>query len=222
MSSCTVGRREALWDNSAMRIKSSWLVWALVALASGAAGAYFASQHDSAPVRLASGTWLPQPRPVPQFALTDQAGDPFSNESLRGQPTLVFFGFTNCPHICPTTLAMLAQVKREARVPGLRVVLVSVDPERDTPAVLASYLRAFDPQFIGLTGDKAAIERLAANLGVAVGRSALPGGSYTVDHTSAVFLVDARGELVAVFTPPIESPALAGDLRTIAARLQAG
>jgi len=170
-------------------------------------------------VRLASGTWLPQPQPVPQFALTDQTARPFSDESLRGHPTLVFFGFTSCPHICPTTLAKLAQVKRESGVPGLRVVMVSVDPERDTPEVLASYLRGFDPEFIGLTGDKPAIEQLASKLGVAVGRSSLPGGSYTVDHTSAVFLLDARGELVAVFTPPIESPALAGDLRGIASRL---
>ena len=197
----------------------TWILWTLAALAFAAGGAWVARQHDSPGVALASGTWLPSERPVAQFALVDHTGARFTNEQLRGRPSLVFFGFTNCPHICPTTLAKLAQVKRESGVPGLRVILVSVDPERDTPEALKKYLAGFDPQFVGLTGDKRAIEGLARDLSVAMGRRDLPGGTYTMDHTSAVFLVDARGSLVAVFTPPIESPKLASDLREVASRL---
>jgi len=202
-----------------MGIRRNWIVWTAAAIVAAACGAWLARQHDSSAATLASGTWLPESKPVPAFALVDQARQPFSDDDLRGRPSLVFFGFTNCPYICPTTLAKLAQVKREAGVRDLRVVMVSVDPERDTPEALATYLRAFDPEFIGLTGEKRRIEQLAKTLGVAVARSELPGDTYTVDHTSAVFLIDARGELVAVFTAPIDSPSLAADLRGLAARL---
>lgn len=197
----------------------TWILWTLTAAAFAAGGAWVARQHDSSAVALASGTWLPQPRKVGPFALTDQAGAPFSQEHLRGRPSLVFFGFTHCPHICPTTLAKLVQVKRESGIPDLRVILVSVDPERDTPAVLATYLRSFDPELVGLTGDKRVVEGLARNMNVAMARTEQPGGSYTMDHSATVFLVDARGALVAVFTPPIESPNLAADLRGVASRL---
>jgi protein SCO1 len=202
-----------------MQIRRDLIVWTAAAIVAAAAGAWLAWHHDSSPATLASGTWLPESRQVPAFALVDQQGAPFAAADLRGRPSLVFFGFTNCPYICPTTLAKLAQVKREAAIPDLRVLMVSVDPERDTPEALAAYLQRFDPEFVGLTGEKRTIEELAKNLGVAVARSELPGDTYTVDHTSAVFLIDARGELVAVFTPPIDSPRLAADLRGVAARL---
>jgi protein SCO1 len=202
-----------------MEIRRNWIVWAGAAILAAAAGAWVARQDDSSGALLASGTWLPQSRPLPDFSLTNQAGEPFTAAELRGRATLVFFGFTNCPDLCPTTLAKLAQVKRNAGVPDLRVVMVTVDPERDTPAALAAYLRRFDPEFVGLTGEKREIEALSRNIGVAAARSEQPGGAYTVDHTSAVFLVDARGDLVAVFTPPIDSPSLAADLRGVAARI---
>jgi protein SCO1 len=197
----------------------TWILWTLAAAACAAGGAWVARQHDSSAVALASGTWLPQPRPVESFSLTDQTGAPFTQDQLRGRPSLVFFGFTHCPHVCPTTLAKLAQVKRDSGIPDLRVILVSVDPERDSPAALASYLANFDPEFVGLTGDKRVIEGLARDLNVAMARTEQPGGTYTMDHSATVFLVDARGALVAVFTPPIESPNLAADLRGVAARL---
>jgi protein SCO1 len=197
----------------------TWILWTLVAAACAVGGAWVARQHDSSAVALASGTWLPQARQVEPFALTDHTGAPFTQAQLRGRPSLVFFGFTNCPHICPTTLNKLVQVKRDSGIPDLRVILVSVDPERDTPAALAKYLGHFDPEFVGLTGDKRVIEGLAKNFAVAMARTDQPGGTYTMDHTSAVFLVDARGKLVALFTPPIESPNLAADLRGVASRL---
>jgi protein SCO1/2 len=155
------------------------------------------------------------------FRLVDQAGGEITEADLRGKPSLVFFGFTHCPDVCPTALFDMSEVLRALGKDADRVsaLFVSVDPERDTPAALAAYLRSFDPEFVGLTGDKRAIEGLAQDLGVAMARTELPGDTYTMDHTSAIFLVDARGALVAVFTPPIESPNLAADLRGVASRL---
>lgn len=136
-----------------------------------------------------------------------------------GHPTLVFFGFTHCPDVCPTTLVKLAAVKRTGALPDLRVLFVSVDPARDTPAVLASYVHAFDPDFLGATADSATITRLAQKFGVAVARVDLPGGDYTMDHSATVFLLNRRGEIAAVFTPPFEVAPLAEDLRRAAPRL---
>jgi protein SCO1 len=93
---------------------------------------------------------------------------------------------------------------------------VSVDPQRDTPALLGTYVHAFDPEFLGLTGDPQSIARMAADFGVAVNRVELPGGDYTTDHSAVVFLLDAGARIVAVFTPPFEVSPLAADLRQAA------
>src|SRR5688572_32536836 len=107
-----------------MEIRRNWIVWTAAAIIAAASGAWLAWHHDSSSATLASGTWLPESRKVPAFALVDQRGEPFAAGDLRGRPSLVFFGFTNCPYICPTTLAKLAQVKREAAIPELRVLMV--------------------------------------------------------------------------------------------------
>src|SRR5262249_22690943 len=148
------------------------------------------------------------------FQLIDAEGHPFSAADLAGPPSLVFFGFTHCPDVCPTTLAKLAQVRRAAQIPGLRVLFVSVDPERDTPAVVGKYAHAFDPDFIGLTGEPEAIQKVSAAFGVAALRVDLPGGDYTMDHSAAVFLIDTGGRIAAVFTPPFDTKRFAQDLRT--------
>ena len=114
---------------------------------------------------------------------------------MRGRWTFVFFGFVNCPDVCPTTLATLAAVRNSladlAEPYRPRVVLVSVDPARDTPAVLAQYVLHFDPSFVGVTGSPAALDTLTRALGVAViVGPADAAGNYSVDHTAAVFLVD--------------------------------
>ena len=175
-----------------------------------------ARQLDRASPRLASGTWLPQAKPVGDFSLTDTSGRAFTRRDLGGAPTLVFFGFTHCPDVCPTTLMKLAQVRKRAGLTGLRVLFVSVDPQRDTPPVLGMYVHAFDPAFLGLSGEPGAILAVAANFGVAVNRVELPGGDYTVDHSAVVFLLDARARIAAIFTPPFEVAALAADLRRAA------
>ncbi len=192
--------------------------WILLvaALCAGLAGFWLARQLDRAGPQLASGTWLPQPKAVKEFQLTDTSGRAFGRRDLESAPTLVFFGFTHCPDVCPTTLLKLAQARRRAAVAGLRVLFISVDPQRDTPQVLSTYVHAFDPQFQGLTGDAATLRALAANFGVAVNRVELPGGDYTMDHSAVVFLVDRAARIVAIFTPPFEVGALSEDLRRAA------
>jgi protein SCO1 len=173
-----------------------------------------------APSALAAGTLLSPPRSLPEGRFTDQNGAAFSAGRLRGHWSLLFFGFTSCPDICPTTLAMLAQVRKAlADLPeGQRpqVILVSVDPRRDTPERLAAYVRYFDPSFLGITaGDQRALEEFARQMGVVVSVSASADGSYTVDHSASVFLVDPQGALRALFSPPHSAQLIARDYRAI-------
>jgi len=199
-------------------LRARWLLVA-AALCAGLAGFWLARELDRGSPQLASGTWLPQSKPVIDFELTDTSGQAFTRRDLTGAPTLVFFGFTHCPDVCPTTLVKLAQVHRRAAIAGLRVLFISVDPQRDTPPLLGQYVRAFDPQFRGLTGDPRTIARLAANFGVAVNRVELPGGDYTMDHSAVVFLLDDSAHIVAIFTPPFDVAALSTDLARAAPSL---
>jgi protein SCO1/2 len=198
--------------------KSTWLLVLLAAIAA-AGGVWIAKRTSDQAPQLTSGTWLPQPRPVPEFSLVDQSGRPFTTHSLEGHPTLIFFGFTHCPDVCPTTLARLAEVVKAAKVPDLKVLLVSVDPERDTPEQLARYVHAFSPDFGALTGKPEQIERLAKGFGVAIARVDLGGGEYTMDHSAVVSLLNRKGERVALFTPPYEVAPVAADLHNVADRL---
>ena len=203
-----------------MQFKSSSFLWGAAAVMAMLAGFWVAQRSASAVPQLTSGTWFPQPRAIEDFTLTDEANQPFTRKDLEGRPTLVFFGFTHCPDVCPTTLAKLAQIAKAAAVPGLRVLLVSVDPARDKPEQLQQYVHAFDPSFKGVTGEQAQIERLAKQFGVAMARVDLAGGDYTVDHSAAVFLLDAQGRRVAVFTPPFEIQPMTADLHSVSNRLQ--
>ena len=202
-----------------MAKKTSWLIVVVAALCAAWAGFWLARELDSSGPELASGTWLPQARPIADFHLIDASSQAFSAARLQGHPTLVFFGFTHCPDVCPSTLVKLAQVKKAAAIPGLQVVLVSIDPQRDTPALLSQYVHAFDPEFIGLTGDPEAIKKMATEFGVAMARVDLPGGDYTMDHSAVVFLLDDHAREVCVFTPPFDTTQLAQDLRTAAPHL---
>jgi len=197
-----------------MTQRVSWILVAIAAVGAAIAGFGLAHRMDSshrAP-QLTSGTWLAAPRQVADLSLTDHLGRPFTQQDLKGKPALVFFGFTRCPDVCPTTLLKLAQVKKAVAVPGLRVLFVSVDPQRDTPSALALYVHAFDPDFIGLTGDQKAIDRVTSEFGVAAAKVDLPGGDYTMDHSAAVFLLDPQAQIVGIFSPPFDTRRLAQDV----------
>jgi protein SCO1 len=191
-----------------------WL--AAAALCAGLAGFWLAHQLDRGGPRLASGTWLPRPLAPAAFELTDSEGRTVTPATLRGAPSVVFFGFAQCPDLCPTTLAKLATARKRAALPQLRVLFISIDPERDSPALLGRYVHAFDPEFVGASGSPAAIAGLTRGFGVAASRVALPGGGYTIDHSAVVFLLDTGARIVAVFTPPFEAATLAADLRRAA------
>lgn len=199
-----------------MTIARARLLLAAAALCAALGGYWLAQQLDRASPRLASGTWLPRPKPVGDFRLTDTSGRPFTRAELGGAPTLMFFGFTRCPDVCPTTLTKLAQVRKRAALASLRVLFVSIDPQHDSAPLLGAYVHAYDPAFLGLTGDAASILALTADFGVAASRVPLPGGDYTMDHSAVLFLLDARARIAAIFTPPFEVPALAADLRRAA------
>lgn len=198
------------------RLRRVWVLVVVVLAAGAALGGFFlARQLDRETPLLASGTWLPRPKLIEEFELIDAAGKPYTRADLTSAPTLVYFGFTRCPDVCPTTLVKLAQALKQAALGSLRVLFVSIDPQRDTPGGVALYAHAFDPAFRGVTGTPEEIRKVAKNFAVAVNRVDLPGGDYTMDHSAVIFLVDARG-IVAIFTPPFEAPALAADLRRAA------
>lgn len=195
---------------------------AVAAIFAGVAAGVLATRGHESPPALEQATLFDAPRALPAFALVDQAGHPFGPERLRGHWSFVFFGFVNCPDLCPTTLATLAAARKAlgdlpaGDVPA--VVFVSVDPGRDTPGILGRYVEYFDPAFTGATGTRGAIEALTAALGVAViiGPPAAD-GSYAVDHSAAIFLVDPAARVAALFGAPHEAAAIARDYRRIVA-----
>lgn len=197
-------------------------VVAIVAVAAGILSARWLLQPPAtAQPAVATATLLSPPRPLPPLALTDQDNRPFGAERLRGGWSFLFFGFTRCPDACPVTMSALAQTKKLlADLPDAlrpRVVMISVDPERDTPERLAAYVKAFDPSFLGATGTKPAIDELAQRMGVLVAPRQLDGDNYTVDHTTSVFLIGPDGALRALFSAPHTPKLIAEDYRRITA-----
>ncbi len=194
----------------------------LAGVVAGVAAALYYTRDAGAPAVLERATLFQQTRTLPEFSLVDQAGRVFDRERLRGHWTFLFFGFVNCPDICPTTLATLAGARKLlADLPaGERpeVAFVSVDPGRDTAESLARYVAHFDPSFVGATGNADAIMGLTKSLGVAViiGPPA-EDGSYAVDHTAAIFLVDPEARMAALFGTPHDATTIAGDFRRIIA-----
>lgn len=132
------------------------------------------------------------------FTLVDQKGNEVTDRALLGKPTVMFFGFTHCPEVCPTTLYEMTLVLEELGedAGNINAVFVSVDPERDTREALADYLEAFDPHILGLTGPMDEIQRVAKAYRVYYRKVPLDGGDYTVDHTALVYLFDAEGKFV--------------------------
>ena len=159
-------------------------------------------------------TLFPDPKPLTAFALTNHQDRIFDLASLRGKWSFLFFGFTHCPDICPTTLAILARArddiaKSAAGAEDIQIVFISVDPNRDTASKLKQYVTHFHATFLGVTGDNAQIGNLAAQLGAAYQVAITPGlENYPVYHSTALFLVDPRARSHAVFTPPHDAEAI--------------
>ena len=162
---------------------------------------------------------LPAPRVIADFRLVDQDGRPFTLDELRGKWSLMFFGFTHCPDVCPSALYDLEQVHKSLGQEGShlaphQVIFVSVDPERDTPARMKEYVHYFDPDFLGVTGETVQMRPLTRQLGVAWRIEEHEPGSqqYTVDHSASVLLMDPDGRLYGVFPAPLDPAKMSADL----------
>jgi protein SCO1/2 len=149
------------------------------------------------------------------FSLVDGSGKVVTDQDLKGKPFLVFFGFTHCPDVCPTTLFEVSEVFRSlgSDADKAAALFITVDPERDTPAVMKDYLANFDPRLRGLTGDLEAIEGVLKAYRVYSKKVPLDGGGYTMDHTALVYLMDKQGRFVAPFNVKRGAHAAAADLR---------
>ena len=203
-----------------------------VALAAMLAGVWLAEiyrEHDARATLLPDQviTLFPDPKRLTAFALTDHKNRVFDLASLKGKWSFLFFGFTHCPDICPTTLAVLARArdniaKNSVGAEDIQFVFISVDPNRDTASKLRQYVDYFDTTFLGVTGDNAQIGNLAGQLSAAYQVAITPGmENYPVYHTAAVFLLDPRARYHAVFTPPHDAEAISKRFKVVR-ELQAG
>ncbi len=196
---------------------------ALLALISGLAVGWIANNvgaPEMSQLRVATAL-VDQAKVLPRFKLVDDAGRSFDNADLKGHWSLLFFGYTHCPDICPTTLSTLNQVLQSyqgsAKTDAPQVVFVSVDPERDSPAKLRQYVEYFNPKFTGVTGHPDALDKLTRALGILHMR--LPHSKndhgYLVDHSASILLIDPQGALTALFSAPHRPALIAADLRRL-------
>src|SRR5215216_1071035 len=149
------------------------------------------------------------------FNLVDQNSKPITDKDLNGHPFLVFFGFTHCPDVCPTTLFDVSEIFRALgpQAKDVRALFITVDPERDTPAVLKDYLSSFDPRVIGVTGDSEAIAAVEKAYRVYAKKVPTDGGGYTMDHTAIVYLMGKDGRFVTPFNMKRRPNEAAEDLK---------
>ena len=149
------------------------------------------------------------------FQLTDQSGAVVTEQSLQGRPTLIFFGFTHCPDVCPTSLFEISEVLRAMGkdADSVNAYFISVDPERDNPATMKDYLSSFDPHLKGLTGDPEVLAKVLTEYRVYAKKVPLKDGDYTMDHTALVYLMDRNGRFVAPFNLKRTPEEAADDLK---------
>lgn len=184
-------------------------LWLLVAAAAvGAAVLLWQSKDTAAPQQTAVSFGGP-------FTLVDSKGQPFASSKLVGRPYAIFFGFTHCPDVCPTTLARLVRLRRQIGADdSLRILFVTVDPERDGPKEVGTYTELFGAPVIGLTGSPAQIAKVKKDFGI-FSEKVGTGDSYTVDHTTTVLLFDKHGQFQATIAPDEGDPAALAKLKRL-------
>jgi protein SCO1/2 len=190
-----------------------------VAIIAIVTGIWLTSRVLTPPPLPQTATLLPATTELAEFSLLDQDNVPFTRSSFEGRWNLVFFGFTHCPDVCPLTLQVLAAARQqmvdEGREELPRIVLVSVDPERDTPQVLGQYVAHFGDDTIGVSGELSELRKLTDGLGIYFEKSALDGDSYSVDHSAVVIVVDPDGRFHSLFGAPHIAENFAHDLPII-------
>ena len=201
------------------RVSATYLI--LIAAVAAAVGLWLGSRafNPTAP-KLAAAVLYPAPREVPDFKLQRADGTALTKADWTGRWTVAFFGYTNCPDVCPTTLATFKQVFARLRSDGIsdkvRFDFISVDPARDTPEQLTKYVGYFDKDFVAATGTDDELTRVTRALGLIYSREPTGNGDYAVDHSASAILIDPTGREVGLFRPPFDSSAIASDLKTLA------
>jgi len=196
-----------------MRLKL--LISAVVLGLAFAAGIYLAVGNRNASSPNITGLLWPDPPVLEAFSLVDTQGNAFTERDLQGRWSLIFFGFTNCPDICPTTLATMNQVYEQLRGTNdifekLQVLFVSVDPERDNNETLHSYIDYFNSDFIGASANKENLRQFTRQFGIAYMKVKIAGpAGYSIDHTASILLVDPRLRFVGIFSRPHETTDIA-------------
>lgn len=172
---------------------------------------------DPDPGTDAAGYFLPDPIPAPALSLSSHLGETFDSADFQGRLLAVFFGYTSCPDVCPLTLSNLARAFVEMGEDGdrIQVVLVTVDPDRDTPERLGEYLGAFHPSFLGLTGTEEEIRAVADQFGAFFVRVGEDDEDYTVDHTARTFIIDPSGRIPLTFPVTATPEEMARDLSSL-------
>jgi len=154
------------------------------------------------------------------FRLADQSGATVTQAALKGHPSLLYFGYTYCPDVCPTTLANISKWMGDlgSDADKLKVYFITVDPERDTQQVMAAYLQAFDPRIVGLTGSRPAIDQILKDYRVYSRKVDAGDGAYTMDHTASIYLLDSNARFVGTLEYQEKDKAALAKLRTLIAR----
>jgi protein SCO1/2 len=211
------------WMNTP-RNASSIPIWLFVAAAVAVALGWGMGQRflaASEQPKLGNAVLYPAPRAIPEFHLAQASGQPLTLADWRGYWTVVYFGYTSCPDVCPTTLTTFKQAWKDLAARGLtgkvRFDFISVDPQRDTPDVLHKYVGYFDPDFVAATGPDDELAKLTRALGLMYARSTDANGAIAVEHSGAAVIVDPQGREAGIFRPPFVAKAIAGDLAALAA-----
>ena len=196
-------------------LKNRWILIPYLLLAAAVAGGVLWHESEKVP-GLGRVVSTGQADIGGPFRLTDHTGKSVSDADFRGRYMLIYFGYSFCPDVCPTTLAVMAQAleKLGDRSQRIAPILITIDPERDTPKVLEDYVKAFGPSFVGLTGSADEIKAVEKKYRVYAVKKPLEGGNYGMDHSSVIYLMGPDGKLVSFYDEAISPDDLAKELKS--------
>ena len=210
-------------DSKSTRTRSlTWISIALVAMVAGLLLAKYVIPTSRPLPVLSGGTFLPEAKNLSPFQLVDYDGKPFGPEQLQGKWSFVFFGYTNCPDVCPATLYQFKLIadslgKDQHLGDSTRFIFISGDPDRDTPEHLKKYVQYYNPHFLGLTGADSVLRSLGREMGIIYLR--MPNNDnaedYLIDHSSAILLTNPAGQLAAFFSAPHNANTIVSDYKAI-------
>ncbi len=204
--------------------KRNNLVLVAVAIVSVAVGVLVSQKLLKAPAPIPenlSATLLDKAKPLRNFELIDHNNKPFNLNSLKGNWSFLFFGYTHCPDVCPLAMQVMRKVWQAAELKtavatNMQMIFISVDPNRDTPALLKSYAQYYNPAFIGVTGKANEIDNITKQIGILYSLDkADKNGDYNVGHSGQIILIDPQGNMRAVFSPPLNPESITRDFIAI-------